>query len=598
MPNSCARALAALLLLALLAGCGPAVQAPTAAPAPPTAAPAPPTAAPAPPTAVPSATPAPTATPSQPSATPDLPTQAPTITAAPTQPAFPLASGWWDDAVCYEVFVRSFYDSDGDGIGDFNGLTAKLDYINDGDPATSSDLGATCLWLMPIMPSNTYHGYAVTDYYSVNPQHGSMADFKRLLAEAHRRGIRVLIDMVLNHTSREHPWFQSAASDPSSPYRDWYLWSKDEPPTQGWHKSAVRDEYYYSAFDGGLPDLNYRNPAVTAEAQKISAFWLSEVGVDGFRMDAAKHLIENGGATADTLETNAWLRGYRTFLEQTKPGSFTIGENFGSSSLALSAYYPDQLDMYFEFTIGLKIQQAVNLGNGNQYIGAVNAAYEDLPFQRWAPFLTNHDQNRSMSAFGNKPERAKLAAIALLTLPGLPFVYYGEEIGMLGAKPDEQIRTPMQWSAAAGAGFSSGTPWEAPQPNYAETNVAAQDGDPSSLLSLYRRLIQLHTSTPALSRGSFTPLKSSDQAVAAFIRQHGDDPPVLVLLNFGRQPVAGVKLALAASGLPPASYTPATLLADGASAAPLTIGPGGALADYTPLDTLPARTGYIFQLTR
>ena len=203
-----------------------------------------------------------------------------------------------------------------------------------------------------------------------------------------------------------------------------------------------------------------------------------------------------------------------------------------------------------------------------------------------------------MSAFGNKLERAKLAAIALLTLPGLPFVYYGEEIGMLGAKPDEQIRTPMQWSGAPGAGFTSGTPWEPAQPNFAETNVAAQEADQASLLNLYRRLIKLHTATPALSRGSFTPLKSSDPAVAAFIRQHEGDAPVLVLLNFGRQPIAGAALALEASPLAPGSYTPATLLNDGASAAPLVVGPMGAVAGYTPIETLPARTGYIFQLAR
>ena len=606
MPRPFTRLRATLpVLLVLLAACGPGAQQPSAAPAasavsPATAAP-PPSAAPAP-TAEPSAAPGPTvatasATPTGPTATLDLPTQAPTITAIPAVAPFPLKAGWWDDAVCYEIFVRSFYDSNGDGIGDLNGLIQKLDYINDGKPATQSDLGATCLWLMPIMPSNTYHGYAVTDYYDVNPQFGTKDDFKRLIDEAHKRGVHVLIDMVLNHTSSQHPWFKEALTGPDAPHRDWYLWSHDEPPTQGWHKSPVRDEYYYSAFDGGLPDLNYRNTEVNAEAQKISAFWLNDMGADGFRMDAAKHMIENGPVTADTLETNAWLREYRTFLEKTAPGAFTIGENFGASSIGLASYYPDQLDMYFEFNIGQKLIQAVNLGDASQYSGAVRVAYEDLPFQRWAPFLTNHDQNRAMSVFGDKPDRARLAAIAYLTLPGLPFVYYGEEIGMLGTKPDEQIRTPMQWSAEPAAGFSSAAPWEAPQPNFEATNVAAQDADPASLLNLYRRLIHLQTTDPAFGHGSYTPLKSGNNRVAAFLRQQ-DDSAALVLLNFGRQPVEGIALSVDTSALAPGTYQPATLLDDSTTAAPLTVGAGGTIAGYAPLPTLAARTGYVFRLAR
>lgn len=569
-----ARRAALPLLIALLAACGPAAQAPVA-PAP--------TAAPAAP-----ATPAPTAAPATP---------APTAAPAPTPLQAPLAAGWWDDAVCYEVFVRSFYDSNADGIGDLPGLIEKLDYINDGDPQRQADLGATCIWLMPIMPSNTYHGYAVTDYYGVNPQYGTADDFKRLVGAAHQRGIKVLIDMVLNHTSSEHPWFTSALQGPGARYRDWYRWSDTDPGTQGWHKSPVRDEYYYSAFDGGLPDLNYLNPDVTAEAYAISAFWLNDMGADGFRMDAAKHLIEHGSAVADTPETNAWLRGYRTFLQKTAPGAFTIGENFGGSSIGLASYYPDQLDMYFEFNIGLKIIQAVNLGDAEQYIGAVRVAYEDLPSQRWAPFLTNHDQNRAMSAFGDNPDRARLAAIALLTLPGLPFVYYGEEIGMLGAKPDEQLRTPMQWSAAANAGFSTAAPWEPPQANYPATNVAAQERDPAALLNLYRRLIHLHTSIPALGHGSFTALRSSSSNVAAFVRRQGDEA-LLVLLNFGRRPADAATLTLGASELVPASYTLTSLLGDQASAAPLTIAPGGAIAGYVPLASIPARSGYVFRMAR
>jgi alpha-amylase len=590
-----------VLLLALLAACGPGAQqaAPTAASIAatvPTTAAAPDVTATAVPTTVPTTADVPDTTATA------LPTAAPAPVATPATEAtaFPLAAGWWDDAVCYQVFVRSFYDDNGDGVGDLSGLIKKLDYINDGDPQAGQDLGATCVWLMPIAASNTYHGYAVTDYYTVNPEYGTADDFKHLVEEAHRRGIRILVDLVLNHTSSEHSWFKEAASDPSSPHRDWYLWSQSDPGTGGWHKSPVRDEYYYSAFDGGLPDLNYRNPAVTEEAYTISRFWLKDMGADGFRLDAVKHLIENGSATENTPETNQWLRDYQAFLERETPGSFTIGENYGASAIALESYYPDQLVSYFEFNVGANIIAAVNLGDANKYIGAVRAAYEDLPSQRWAPFLANHDQNRAMSQLGNRPDRARLAAIALLTLPGMPFVYYGEEIGMLGVRgddgplADEPRRSPMQWSADPGAGFTAGTPWSSLQTNYAEANVAAEDGDPSSLLNLYRRLTHLHTTSPALGHGSFAAFKGSN-SVAAFVRQAGDEA-ILVLLNFGRQPAEGLALTLERSDLPPGTYQLASLLDGGATAAPLTVGASGAVAGYAPLPTIPARAGYVFSL--
>jgi alpha-amylase len=186
--------------------------------------------------------------------TPDLPTPAPTITVGPTAAPFPLPAGWWDNAVCYEIFVRSFYDSNDDGIGDLNGIIQKLDYINDGDPKTDKDLGANCIWLMPIMESPSYHGYDTIDYYKVNHEYGANDDFKHLTAEAHKRGIKVILDLVLNHTSNQSPWFVQAAKDPSSPYRDWYLWSKDKPSyttpwgSEGWRQSPYRNEYYYGIF--------------------------------------------------------------------------------------------------------------------------------------------------------------------------------------------------------------------------------------------------------------------------------------------------------------------------------------------------------------
>jgi alpha-amylase len=543
----------------------------------------------------------PTAQAPAPTAALDLPTAAPTITAAPTVAPYPLEAGWWDGAVCYEVFVRSFYDSDGDGVGDLNGLISKLDYINDGDPASQGDLGATCVWLMPITQSASYHGYDVTDYYSVDDEYGTNDDFKRLVSEAHARGIQVVIDLVLNHTSREHPWFQSAVSDRNSPYRDWFLWSNDKPRYLGpwgqqvWHTSPGFDEFYYGIFWEGMPDLNYRNPAVTEEAHKISAFWLNDMGVDGFRLDAIKHLIENTQVQENTRETYAWLREYRGFLEQTKPGAFTIGEIFGGNVSTLSSYYPDQLDSYFQFDVGEKLIAAANFGQAGPFMLALQQAYDGLPFQRWAPFLTNHDQNRVMGTLQGDVSKMKIAATALLTLPGMPFIYYGEELGMLGAKPDEQIRTPMQWGADEGTGgFTSGTPWEPFQPNYQEVNVAAQEGDQDSLLNHYRRLVHLHAANPALARGDFAALEANSRSVAAFVRQSGDET-VLVLLNFGGEAAEGVALSGAAGELAPGTYQLEPLLGDEAGAA-LTVGDGGELGGAVPLATLAPRSGYIFRL--
>jgi alpha-amylase len=502
-----------------------------------------------------------------PKPTPDLPTPAPTITVGPTAAPFPLPAGWWDNAVCYEIFVRSFYDSNGDGIGDLNGLIQKLDYINDGDPTTDKDLGANCIWLMPIMESPSYHGYDTIDYYKVNHAYGTNDDFKHLLAEAHKRGIKVILDLVLNHTSNQSPWFVQAAKDPSSPYRDWYLWSKDKPGYRNpwgdnpWHHASVRDEYYYGIFWEGMPDLNYRNPAVTEEAHKISAFWLNDMGADGFRLDAIKHLIENGPVQENTPETHAWLRDYRKFLEQTKPDTFTVGEIFGADPTTLQPYYPDQLDEYFAFEIGQQIVGAAGYGLAPQYMSAVASAEAKLPFHRWAPFLTNHDQNRIMSTLGNDMSKAKLAAIALLTLPGMPFVYYGEEIGMLGQKPDEQIRTPMQWSDDDTGGFTGGKPWEPLQKNFKEVNVAAQDADPGALLNLYRKLINLRTNDKALGSGALVPIRIGNGSVAAFLRE-ADDEVALVVINFGQAAADGVTLSLDTSKLAPGTHKLLPLLGD------------------------------------
>ncbi len=578
-----------LSMMIILAGCG---ASPAAAPAT-TEPPAAPSATPLSEEAALLATMAANApSPAETTPTVPLPTPFPTITLGPTAEPRPLPEGWWDTAVCYEIFVRSFYDSDGDGIGDINGLIAKLDYINDGDPTSGSDLGVDCIWLMPVAEAASYHGYDVIDYYTIDKDYGTNEDFKRLIEEANRRGIRVIVDLVLNHTSSAHPWFISALNDPSSPYRDWYIWSPVNPGYRGpwgqqvWHRSPARNEYYYGVFVAEMPDLNYRNPEVIAEAEKIAAFWLSEMGVDGFRLDAIKHMVENGPEQEGTRETHAWMRSFEAAIERIKRGTFTVGEVFGGRAGSLAPYYPDQLDTYFEFGVAEGILRSANTGAPGPYLTAVEEALTRLPYQRWAPFLTNHDQERVMTVLGGDTGKARVAAIALLTSPGLPFIYYGEEIGMQGTKPDELIRTPMQWTGEPGAGFTTGSPWQAPQSDFPTVNVAVQDADPDSLLNVYRTLIRLHTTRPALGKGDFTALNATGGA-AAFLRRSGDDI-VLVVINFSASSLSGVTVSTRQSDLDPGVYTPDLLFGSG-NLLPLTVGSDGSISAYELPDIPPQR---------
>jgi pullulanase/glycogen debranching enzyme len=278
-------------------------------------------------------------------AEPPAPTSAPTDDPPPAavQPEDP----WWNDAVFYEVFVRSFQDSDGDGVGDINGLIERLDYLNDGDPETSDDLGVTGIWLMPIMESPSYHGYDVVDYTMIDEEYGTEEDFRRLIEEANARGIKVIVDLVMNHTGRDHPWFQESL-DPDSAYRDWYVWADENPGFRGpqgqrvWH--AAGDDYYYGLFWDGMPDLNYENPDVTAEMYEITRYWLEDMGVDGFRLDAIKHMIEDGANQQNTPATHAWLAEFYTFYKGVNPDAFSVGEAWTGTQQVVD-YTGDEVDI-------------------------------------------------------------------------------------------------------------------------------------------------------------------------------------------------------------------------------------------------------------
>jgi glycosidase len=497
------------------------------------------------------------------------------------------ASGpeWTRGGVCYEIFVRSFSDSNGDGIGDLNGLIAKLDYVNDGNPRSQSDLGASCIWLMPVAESPSYHGYDVSDYYRVERDYGTNDDFKRLMTEAHRRGIRVLVDMVLNHASSEHPSFQAALRDSTSPYRRWYRFSptalgKGPWGTDAWHRSPVRDEYYYGVFWTGMPDLDYGTAAVREEAKRIATFWLRDMGVDGFRLDAIPYLIEEGSCLAGCPGTHAFLREYAAHVRSVKPDAYTVGEAWGDIDKVMP-YYPDQLTSYFGFELADSLLAAVRRGTAGGMLSGYLRLQDTLPAYRWAPFLSNHDGTRTMTALGGDASRARVAATLLLTLPGLPFVYYGEEIGMIGAKPDERLRTPMQWSPRRGLGFTSGNPWESAQPDSFTTTVDAQNADRGSLLNRYRRLIHLRRTNAALATGALVPLSASNPGVAAYLRRSGDHA-VLVIANLSGAEVRGVTIGSASGVLAPGRYVLRNLLG-GPDGVALTVAADGAVRNYVPI---------------
>ncbi len=506
---------------------------------------------------------------------------------------------WKQGAVCYEIFVRSFYDSDGDGIGDLNGLIQKLDYVNDGNPDSQRDLGARCIWLMPIAESPSYHGYDVTNYYRVDADYGTNDDFKRLIAQAHRRGIRVLVDMVINHASSGHPMFQEAQRDTASRFRDWFRWSAKHPGVKNewggdnWHRS-VRGDYYYGFFWSGMPDLNFENPEVLEEAKKIARFWLVEMGADGFRLDAIRHLLEDEAKTTHVARTHTVLREYAAYIRSIAPGAFTIGEVWDSTG-AMLPYYPDQLDAYFAFEVADSILASVRTSSAKKLFPPLLRLQSAVPAERWSPFLRNHDQTRTLTELGGDVGRARLAATLLLTLPGLPFVYYGEEIGMTGNKPDERLRTPMHWRRARAAGFTTGAAWQPLQPDSLTANVEAQDADSTSLLNLYRQLIHLRAENPALATGELIPLTASTDAVAAYLRRKGNRA-VLVIANLGSTPLTGVTISSATRVLRAGRYAPKTLQGP-RSARQLGVGSTGRIQNYRALPVLSPLETHILDLS-
>jgi len=481
---------------------------------------------------------------------------------------------WYKQAVIYCVDVETFQDSNGDGVGDFAGLTSRLDYL--------ARLGVTCLWLNPIHPGpNRDDGYDVSDFYGVDPRLGSLGDFAELVHQAENRGLRVIIDLVVNHTSDQHPWFTSARSDPASPYREWYVWSKEEPSdrrqgmvfpgeqTETWTWDEGAGAWYYHRFYDFQPDLNMANPEVRAEVRKIMAFWL-QLGVSGFRMDAAPFIIEltqpNDPAPRKEFdylrqfrELLSWRRGDAIILAEANAEREELLEYFGSG---------DRLPMLFNFLLNQRQFLALARGDATPIVSALEAAPSIPDSCQWATFLRNHDEvdlgrlsereraecfaafgpeeamqlygrgirRRLAPMLGNDRRRIEMAYSLQFTLPGTPVLRYGEEIGMgddLALKERDAIRTPMQWTAAANAGFSTAPKKALCRPvisggdfGHETVNVEAQRRDAGSLVHWMERMLHTLRECPEFGIGRTATVDTGDPAVLAL---HAEAPGGVML---------------------------------------------------------------------
>ncbi len=490
---------------------------------------------------------------------------------------------WWKNGVVYCVDVETFLDGDGDGCGDLVGLTDRLDYL--------AGIGVTVLWLMPFQPSpGRDDGYDVTDFYGVHPRFGTLGRFVELVRTAREKGIRVIIDLVVNHTSDQHPWFEAARSDRSSPYRDWYVWADDpakEPKMQEvfpgeqhgtWEWDEKTEQYYMHRFYAHQPDLNVANPAVRDEIARIVGFWL-ELGVSGFRVDAVPFLIElQGIEDAPDVDPHEYLRELRSFLSRRRGDAVMLGE-VNMPPDQQRAYFGDdgdELHLVFNFSV----MQRVWLALARQDARPVEQALRDLPAvpfdSQWATFLRNHDEltldqlsekerdevfaafgpEEDMKAYGRglrrrlppmlggDRDRIAMAYSLLLSLPGTPVLFYGAEIGMgenLAVKGRSAVRTPMQWSSGPGAGFSTADPSRFPVPlgtgDYApeHVNVADPRRDQSSLLTWFERMLRRRKETPELGFGSFRVVDNDADTVLAH-RCDWEGASVLAAHNVSAEP--------------------------------------------------------------
>lgn len=450
--------------------------------------------------------------------------------------------GLWPHGVKYEIFVLSFIDTNGDGKGDLKGVTKKLGYLE--------DLGINGIWLMPIMPSPSYHKYDVSDYRNINPEYGTLDDFKELVKEAHSRDIKIIIDLVLNHTALDHPWFKRAQNPDDTVYRNYYVWNDrqsirnqiakksttlDSDNITQWHtiNGDTTQEHYYGFFSSHMPDLNFDNPKVRAEFVDIAKFWLNEMKVDGFRFDAAKHIYPDDRA----WDSHQFWKWYRAELEKIKPDVYLVGEVYSLNTNEVEPYTKG-LPSLFNFKLGRSIINSLTTGRDNGLIYEYQRQLESYklvsPEFLDAPILSNHDQNRIASELGGDKQKVKIAASILLTLPGAPFIYYGEELGMLGMKPDEYIREPFLWGDK-----ERNTHWIEPKFSTSQTvpNLDTQVSDDNSVYNHYKSLLYYRNTKPVLTYGSIKPINRLPQEVIGFSRVY-ENKSVIVFHNVSERDVS------------------------------------------------------------
>lgn len=465
---------------------------------------------------------------------------------------------WYKDAVFYELYIRAFYDSNNDGHGDLRGVIAKLDYLQ--------ELGITCIWLLPMYPSPLKDdGYDVADYKNIHPDYGTLEDFKNLVNEIHARGMRIVTDLVLNHTSDQHPWFLASRSSRDNPFRDYYVWSDTDKKysgvrlifgdveTSNWAWDEATGQYYWHRFYSSQPDLNFDNPAVQEEMLNVARFWLS-LGVDGFRVDAPTYLFEREGTSCESLpETHAYIKRLRAMINEEFPDRIILAES-NQQPRELMEYFgngSDEFHMAFNFPLMTRIFLAFAEGNSNQ----ISSLIEHMPHTseecQWAIFLRNHDEltlemaspeerqhmyreyapdpkmilnlglrRRLAPLLKGDRRKIELANALILSLPGTPVLYYGDEIGMgenLNLPDRNGVRTPMQWDNSENAGFTKAKPFaELVQGEYGHQhiNVLSQTMDPDSLFRAIRRLLFIRKDQPALGRGGVEMIHSPNSVLA------------------------------------------------------------------------------------
>ncbi len=502
--------------------------------------------------------------------------------AARQQPS-PLAEGWQHGAFM-EIFVRGWRDSNGDGIGDLKGLTQSLDYLR--------ELGVKGLWLMPITASADHdHGYATQDYRAIEPAYGSLADFDELLREAHRRGIGVIMDYVVNHSAAEHPAFQAAVAGDAR-WRNWFVWTSKAP--KGWDiwgkdpwYPGPKGDHYFATFGAPMPDFNLRNPEVVRFHEDSLRFWLNR-GLDGFRLDAVPHLIENNAVDWNDQPESRALTASLVRLIKSYPRRHVVCE-----ATAEPKDYAEPGLCGGAFAFGME-PQFIKAARGEPEAVAAVAQYFNSASPRLATMVSNHDifaGQRLWDQAKGDITTYKLAAASYLLLPGTPFIYYGEEIGLGGVNElpgDGPLRSPMSWTAdAKTAGFSSGQPFRPLAPNRAVANVQSQRADPGSIFNFYKALLTLRNEHPSIARGRYVAGRSSGAQLSfqRVLHEPGIQDHSLVLINYSDRPVATEVADLPAGARLQAAYP--------ASASAATVGANG-----RSLIPMPARSVLVYQVTR